>query len=57
MVSKRLKAEIKINVFFLALYKLLRSSYSARTELIHFSLTYNQLTVFLSSAQLLNAEH
>jgi len=31
-------------------------SYSAKIELILLSLTYNQLTVSLSSAQLLNAE-
>jgi len=31
-------------------------AYSARTELILLSLTYNPLSVSLSSAQLLNAE-
>jgi len=43
-----------ISGFYGAL-KLLRS-YSAKTELIFISLTYNPQTVTLSSAQLLNAE-
>jgi len=41
---------------FLRRFITAKVSYSARTDLILFSLTYNPLTVSLSSAQLLNAE-
>jgi len=57
MKVKRMKREkIKMKISdFMALYNLLRS-YSARTELILFSLTYNPLIVSLSYAQLLNVK-
>jgi len=45
---------MKISVF-MALFNWLRS-YSARTEVIFLSLTYNPLTISLSSLQLLNAD-